>query len=209
MVLARRQDTNARDRAKSNPVWIDAHGAVREEFLQEAIVAWERGDVPPMLRGQRLLGLDYAAIMDGIDTQTLHEQRLAIQTRYPRKYDGEELIHNPELSATFDRHMQEWKNWRQSNAAYQRVYAVFHALRDLQDIGRPAVLFIDHFHRILGGDFERFPLDLAPTLKPLLARCQIQLWGACTLSEYRDTVEHDASMQRRFQEILLPSRRII
>jgi len=89
--------------------------------------------------------------------------------------------------------------------AYQRLLSVLHALRDRQAAGTPAILFVDHTHCLLGGDFERYPFDLGNVLKPLLHRCQIQLWGACALAEYRTSIVLDAAMQRCFREGDLPS----
>ncbi len=66
------------------------------------------------------------------------------------------------------------------------------------------LLFVNHFHRLLGGEWDRYPIDAATLLKPALARRQIQLIGTCTLAQYRQYIERDAAMQRRFQEILMP-----
>ncbi|HEV8193153.1 MAG TPA: hypothetical protein VGP82_16955 [Ktedonobacterales bacterium] len=69
----------------------------------------------------------------------------------------------------------------------------------------PVILYVDHLHRLLGGGGEDYPVDLTAELKPLLHRCQIHLWGACSLTEYRATMEHQGSMQRCIQEVFLPS----
>ena len=202
-ILARRYEP-IWDRAKANPVWLDADGAERAEALQEAITAWEREETPPSLRGHRLLRLEYAAIMDGVDVRALNDWWARIQTRYPQRYDFNDLERDPALAETFQRHVREEVAWRQSNIAYQRLRSVLHALRDAQDAGAPVILYVDHLHRLLGGGDKDYPVDLATELKPLLSRCQIHLWGACTLTEYRATIERDASMQRRFQEVYLP-----
>jgi hypothetical protein len=202
-ILARRYDPT-RDRAKANPVWLDVDGAERAEALREAITAWEREETPPSLRGHRLLRLEYAAVMDGVDVRALNDWRARIRTRYPRQYDFKDLDRDPALAETFQRHMREKVAWWQSNVAYQRLLSVLHAQRAAQDAGAPVILYVDHLHRLFGGGGKDYPFDLATELKPLLSRCQIHLWGACTLTEYRATIEQDAAMQRRFQEILLP-----
>ena len=66
------------------------------------------------------------------------------------------------------------------------------------------MLYVDHFHRLVGGEPDRYPIDAATLLKPALARDQIQLIGACTLEQYRQHIERDATIQRRCQEICLP-----
>jgi hypothetical protein len=142
--------------------------------------------------------------MDGVDVRALNDWRARIRTRYPRQYDFKDLDRDPALAETFQRHMREKVAWWQSNVAYQRLLSVLHAQRAAQDAGAPVILYVDHLHRLFGGGGKDYPFDLATELKPLLSRCQIHLWGACTLTEYRATIEQDAAMQRRFQEILLP-----
>lgn len=63
------------------------------------------------------------------------------------------------------------------------------------------ILFVNPFHRLVSS---RDGVDVATELVPLLARRQIQLIGACPLAEYRQYLERDAALQRRFQEICLP-----
>lgn len=67
------------------------------------------------------------------------------------------------------------------------------------------ILFIDHFHRLVAGERERYPIDAAGLLKPALARDRIQLIGACTLEQYRQCIECDAAINRRCQEVCLPT----
>lgn len=77
-----------------------------------------------------------------------------------------------------------------------RLQATFTVLQQAEG---SFLLFVDHFHCIIGGE-----IDAAPILVPFLARRQIQLLGACNLEQYRRYVERDTIMQRRFQEICLP-----
>lgn len=205
-ILARRYDVDARaKRKRTNLVWVDSDGAERAAALQEAVTAWAQGDVPPALRALRLLALDYEAVMDGVDVQALNAWSSAIEARYPSTYRFEGFKRDPALAATFERHRQERADWLQGNAAYQRMVAVLQALCDTGDAGSGAVLYVDHIHRLLGGDGVRYPFDLAIVLKPLLHRREIQLWGACTLLEYQASIEHDASMQSCLEAVRLPS----
>jgi ATP-dependent Clp protease ATP-binding subunit ClpA len=82
---------------------------------------------------------------------------------------------------------------------------VLAALYNAHDAGTPVILYVDHLHRLLGGGGEDYPFDLTAEFKPMLYGCQIHLWGACTAAEYRATIEHAASMQRCFQEVILPN----
>ncbi len=63
------------------------------------------------------------------------------------------------------------------------------------------ILFIDELHTIIGAGGAEGALDASNILKPALARGEIQLIGATTLSEYRKYVEKDAALERRFQPI--------
>jgi hypothetical protein len=219
-ILARHHDPDARAlRKKANPVWLDAggvtgthgttgaDGAERTAVLHGAVTAWIEGDMPPSLRGQRLLGLDYDAVMDGVDVQPLTEWSAAMRARYPHIYHFEELDSDPDLALTHQRHMQEREDWLRANGAYQRLLAVLSALRDTHVAGTPAILYVDHIHRLLGGGGEHYPFDLTLVLHPLLHRRQIQLWGACTLAEYRTTIEQDVAIERCFEVVRLPSSR--
>jgi ATP-dependent Clp protease ATP-binding subunit ClpA len=202
-VLARRYGPT-HDRKKANPVWVDVDGVERAAALQEATVAWERGEIPPSLRGHRLLRLEYAAVMDGVDVQALNDWSARIRARYPQSMFTTDLERNGALAKQWQQRWRESDAWLHSNVAYQRLRAVLEALHAAHDAGTPAILYVDHLHRLLGGGGEDYPFDLFGELNPLLYRCEIQLWGACTLSEYRMWIEHLASMQRCFQEVILP-----
>lgn len=67
------------------------------------------------------------------------------------------------------------------------------------------ILFIDEIHNIVGaGSSGDGSLDASNFLKPALARGEIQLIGATTLTEYRKYVEKDPALERRFQPVLVP-----
>ena len=63
------------------------------------------------------------------------------------------------------------------------------------------VLFIDEIHTIVGAGAAEGAIDAANILKPLLARGEIQLIGATTISEYRKYIEKDAALERRFSPV--------
>ncbi len=63
------------------------------------------------------------------------------------------------------------------------------------------VLFIDEIHNIIGTGAAEGAIDAANILKPQLARGEIQVVGATTLSEYRKYIEKDAALERRFQSV--------
>jgi hypothetical protein len=157
-VLSRRYGSVARERKKANPVWVDADGVERASALREAITAWGSGETPPPLRGHRLLRLNFAAVMDGVNVQALNEWRADIRTRYPQWHGFEDLERGPALAETLQRHMRETDAWRSGNAAAQRLLSVIDALRGAQDAGTPVILYVDHLHRRLGGGGEDYPV---------------------------------------------------
>ncbi len=73
-------------------------------------------------------------------------------------------------------------------------------LREVKSRGN-VILFLDEIHTIIGAGGAEGSMDAANMLKPALARGEIQLIGATTLSEYRKHIEKDAALERRFQPI--------
>ena len=65
------------------------------------------------------------------------------------------------------------------------------------------ILFIDEIHTIVGAGSTQGTLDTANILKPALARGELQCIGATTLKEFRESIESDGALERRFQKILV------
>ena len=68
---------------------------------------------------------------------------------------------------------------------------------------RNIILFIDEIHTIVGAGGATGSLDAANMLKPALARGDIQCIGATTLDEYRQHIEKDGALERRFQKVMV------
>ncbi len=81
----------------------------------------------------------------------------------------------------------------------ERLKAILKELNRNPDI----ILFIDEIHTIVGAGGASGSLDAANMLKPALARGEIQCIGATTLDEYRQNIEKDGALERRFQKILI------
>ncbi len=79
----------------------------------------------------------------------------------------------------------------------ERMKAVMEEARKNREI----ILFIDEIHTIVGAGAAEGAVDAANILKPALARGELQLIGATTLSEYRKNIEKDSALERRFQPI--------
>ena len=79
-------------------------------------------------------------------------------------------------------------------------------LKKIMDEVRSAgniILVIDEIHTLVGAGGTEGGLDAANILKPALARGELQCIGATTLDEYRQHIERDAALERRFQPILV------
>lgn len=68
---------------------------------------------------------------------------------------------------------------------------------------KSVILFIDEIHTIVGAGGSGGSLDAANMLKPALARGEVQCIGATTLDEYRENIEKDGALERRFQKVLV------
>ncbi len=80
-----------------------------------------------------------------------------------------------------------------------------HLIEEVQASQGQIILFIDEIHNIVGaGASGEGSMDASNFLKPALARGEIQLIGATTLTEYRKYVEKDPALERRFQPVLVP-----
>ncbi len=65
------------------------------------------------------------------------------------------------------------------------------------------ILFIDEIHQLVGAGKTDGAMDAANLLKPMLARGELHCIGATTLNEYREYIEKDAALERRFQKVLV------
>ena len=81
----------------------------------------------------------------------------------------------------------------------ERIKAVLDELKKNPDI----ILFIDEIHTIVGAGGAAGSMDAANMLKPALARGEIQCVGATTLDEYRQNIEKDGALERRFQKVMV------
>ncbi len=74
-------------------------------------------------------------------------------------------------------------------------------IREVQEAAGRVILFIDELHTVVGAGKAEGGADAANLLKPALARGQLRCIGATTLDEYRQYVEKDAALERRFQPV--------
>jgi ATP-dependent Clp protease ATP-binding subunit ClpB len=83
----------------------------------------------------------------------------------------------------------------------ERLKAV---LAEIKDAGGQVITFIDELHTVVGaGATGDSAMDAGNMLKPMLARGELRLVGATTLDEYREHIEKDPALERRFQQVLV------
>ena len=83
----------------------------------------------------------------------------------------------------------------------ERLKAV---LEEIKNSDGRIILFIDELHTIVGAGKTEGAMDAGNLLKPLLARGELHCIGATTLNEYRQYIEKDAALERRFQPVTIP-----
>lgn len=81
----------------------------------------------------------------------------------------------------------------------ERIRAILNELKKNPNV----ILFIDEIHNIVGAGSAAGSMDAANMLKPALARGEIQCIGATTLDEYRQNIEKDGALERRFQKVIV------
>ena len=81
----------------------------------------------------------------------------------------------------------------------ERIKAIMNELEKTRDV----ILFIDEIHTIVGAGGATGSLDASNIFKPALARGELQCIGASTLDEYRQYIEKDGALDRRFQKVIV------
>ncbi len=82
----------------------------------------------------------------------------------------------------------------------ERLKAV---MKEVEEAAGEIILFIDELHTIVGAGGSEGAVDAGNMLKPLLARGKLHMIGATTLDEYRQYIEKDAALERRFQKVFV------
>jgi ATP-dependent Clp protease ATP-binding subunit ClpB len=82
----------------------------------------------------------------------------------------------------------------------ERLKAV---LQEIKDSDGQVVTFLDEMHTVVGAGKGEGSMDAGNMLKPMLARGELRMIGATTLDEYRENIEKDPALERRFQQVLV------
>ena len=81
----------------------------------------------------------------------------------------------------------------------ERMKAIIDELKESQDV----IIFIDEIHTVVGTGNSSGNLDAANIFKPPLSRGEVQCIGATTLDEFREKIEKDGALERRFQKVTI------
>jgi ATP-dependent Clp protease ATP-binding subunit ClpC len=76
-------------------------------------------------------------------------------------------------------------------------------INEIENAKGKIIVFIDELHTVVGAGAAEGAIDASNILKPVLARGTFQVIGATTLDEYREHIEQDPALERRFQKVLI------
>lgn len=136
----------------------------------------------PILIGEP--GVGKSAIVEGL-------AEMIVQGRVPR------MLHNKRVISLDLGSLVAGTKYR--GQFEERMKAIINELEQNKDI----ILFIDEIHTIVGAGSASGSLDASNMFKPALARGEIQCIGATTLDEYRQYIEKDGALERRFQKVIV------
>jgi ATP-dependent Clp protease ATP-binding subunit ClpB len=187
-VLSRKQ--------KCCPMILDPNEHRRLAIMLEIVRQMASGEAGESFSQQQVIALDFEALFSNLSEDTLIRQQQRAQVlqqrkAFPSMWGNEGIEPSP----------SQLERWVDGAVVFERFRSVITAMRQAEE---SFILFIDHFHRLVGADDG---IDTANLLVPVLARQQIALIGTCSLEQYRQYIERDAAFQRRFQEIVTPEAR--
>lgn len=155
----------------------------REREIERVIeILARRKKNNPVLVGEA--GVGKSAIVEGLALRIVTKQvPQALSNKRVVSLDVSSLVAGTKFRGEFEERMQQ-------------------LLEELQQM-QNTIIFIDEIHTIVGAGATQGSLDTANILKPALARGKVRTIGATTLNEYRESIEQDAALERRFQRVMV------
>jgi len=218
---------------KYNPVLIGRSEAMGWPIVAEVVRRIARGEVPAGLRVRQVVALDWEALVRDLPGAGEPESWAAPEHRWYTPEELAALAARCEREAArCEREAARWERRRQRqwerllrrvlhddraegrradpivppadpiyDPIHQRLEAVFAAARRSE--GR-VLLYVEQLQCLVGTELEPYPVDMHDLLKPALGSGELRILGACSLDAYRQYIEKDAAMQRRFCEVPSP-----
>jgi len=201
ILLRQEKNTN-----KSNPLLMDMDEMRRWRVVLEVVRRMATGEAPDPLPTREVIALNYEALFaKGASSEGSHafvapEQPLFDESEWKAalaESGSEEMLDRLFMKYFPGGWWPALEEWHTPHEVLSRLQALFLAVRQAEG---HILLFVNHFHWLLGGGPQRYSVDASSLLKPVLARREVQLIGACTPAQYRQYIEYDAAISRRLQE---------
>ena len=156
----------------------------REREIQRVLeILGRRKKNNPILIGEP--GVGKSAIVEGI-------AQLIAQRKCPPMFFGKRIL-NLDMTGLV-------AGTKYRGQFEERIKAL---LKEIEQSRGELIVFIDEIHTIIGAGGSSGAMDAANIMKPALARGTIQCIGATTLDEYRNSIEKDGALERRFQKVIV------
>jgi ATP-dependent Clp protease ATP-binding subunit ClpA len=197
-------------RNKYNPLLLDTDGIGRWRIIIEIARRMAEGEAPDPLATWQVVALNYEALFaDPLDSFSRNSPPPAPRLSLPSKSEWDKALADSGSEHLLDQLFMSyssrilWPSWEERrfpNTVLSRLQTIFLAIRRA---GGKVLLFVNHFHRLLGGEQQPYSIDASSLLKPILARREIQLIGACMPDQYQQYSERDSAIARRLQELYI------
>ena len=200
-----------KSRDKYNPLLMDLDGMRRWRVVMEVVRRMAAGEAPDPLPTKQIIALNYEALFANIPASLESHSSVAPEQPLLDESEWEAALADSGSEERLDQLFTKYfprglwsplEEWNAPNVVLARLPAIFLAVRQAEG---QILLFVNHFHWLLGGEQQRYSIDASGLLKPVLARREIQLIGACTPAQYRQYIERDGAISRRLQECYLRS----
>ncbi len=195
-----------KSRNKYNPLLMDTDGMRRWRLVIEVVRRMAAGEAPDPLPTWQVIALNYEALFADSPASFRNHSLMTLQRPLPNESEWKMALADSGSEDMLDQLLKKYnpggwwpslEEWNAPTMVLSRLQKLFLAMRQADEW---ILLFVNHFHWLLGGEPQRYPIDASSLLKPVLARREVQLIGACTPTQYRQYIERDAAISRRLQE---------